>query len=301
MRKTALLFVIAVSGYAANAQFTLRPQFGFENPVTKVSYNNSSSFKPTCQLSAQAGVRAEYSFKGGLGPFLGLYTHRPMVTYAFNDPETGMTAYNASKGDLQMQIQGGLQYSSKPFLLSKKNTSTQQKQQANSSTNSICGHYSSGCCHKKSNTTQTNAQDNWTLKLQPFAGLAYVPSGKSDIETQNSGAQPTYIYNAGNLKTEFITGMGFEFARNKTRFLTISFNYFKGLGNHTTSFTTESSTKTVNTTLSSKVSGFSASLGIPISFEKNKTSVKNTTSKPEKTYHHCGEYYRTRCGHYIRI
>src|SRR5881275_3313299 len=103
MRKISLLFVIATSGYAANAQFTLRPQLGFENPVTKVSYNNLPSFKPTCQFSAQAGVRADYSFKGGFGPCMGFYTHRPLVTYTFNDPETGMTAYNASKGDLQLQ------------------------------------------------------------------------------------------------------------------------------------------------------------------------------------------------------
>ena len=302
MRKTALLFVIAVCGYAAKAQFTLRPQLGFEAPVTKISYNNLPYFKPGCQLSALAGIRAEYSFKGGLGPFFGLFTHRPLVTYSFNDPETGMSVYNATKGNIGMQLQGGLQFSSKPIALNKKAASTQAKSADISPTNNICRQYSHGCCHKNSGSAQTaKSQNNWTLRLQPSAGVAYIPSGKQDIEIQNSGAQPTYVYNAGNVKTEFIAGMGFEFARNKSRYLSVSFNYFKGLGNNATSFSTESSTKTVSTVLSSKVYGWSATIGIPISFSKNKLAFKSNSNASEKTYHHCGQYYKTRCGQYIRI
>lgn len=45
MRKTALLLEIAVYGYAANAQFTLRPQAGLENPLTKISHNHLPLFK----------------------------------------------------------------------------------------------------------------------------------------------------------------------------------------------------------------------------------------------------------------
>ena len=49
MRRTALLFVIAVCGYAASAQFTLRPQAGFEVPSTKISYNNLPCLPGTWQ------------------------------------------------------------------------------------------------------------------------------------------------------------------------------------------------------------------------------------------------------------
>src|SRR5215831_10685348 len=119
MRKTALLLVIAVYSYAANAQFSLRPQAGFEFPVTKISYNNAPYIKPECQSLPQAGVRADYQFKGGFGPYMGVFTHSPLVNYKFNDPETGMSAYDASVGNLQVQLQAGVQYSTKPLSLSK--------------------------------------------------------------------------------------------------------------------------------------------------------------------------------------
>ncbi|HYK55615.1 MAG TPA: hypothetical protein VEV15_03990 [Flavisolibacter sp.] len=289
MRKTALLFVIAVYGYAANAQLTLRPQTGIEIPATKISYNNLPSFKPACQSLAQFGLRADYAFKGGLGPFVGLFTHRPSVNYNFNDPEKGMTAYNATVGDLQLQVQAGLQYSTKPLLLSKKTAAvTSGPENMSAST--------SGCGGRKSGETQNLKQKAaWTVRLQPAAGLGYAPSNKPDLEAKNSGTQTSYTYRAGNTKTELISGLGFEFARNRTKFLSLSINYFKGLGSNEMTFTTQSSAKTVTTTLSSKVSGWNASIGIPISFAK-KNTIKN-----QRNYHRCSEQYKRKCGSYRRI
>jgi hypothetical protein len=302
MRKTALLFVIAVYGYAANAQFTLRPQAGFERPVTKISYNNAPYFKPECQSLPQGGIRADYQFKGGFGPFLGVFTHSPLVTYKFNDPETGMTAYDASVGNLQVQLQAGLQYSTKPLSLGKTGSSSKSTAETKSETYTGCTHFSLSCCHKHSSEAQKSKPENtWTVRLQPSAGLAYVPSGKEDLEINNSGTQPVYTYNAGNIKTEFISGLAFEFAKNAKRFLSLSINYFTGLGNNETAFTSESSGKTVNTTLNSKVSGWNASLGIPISFTKSNTTKKTTTTS-QKTYHSCSEYYyKRKCSSYRRI
>jgi len=108
MRRTALLFVIAVFGYAANAQFTLTPQAGFEIPSTKISYNNLPYIKPQGQSSGQFGLRADYQFKGGFAPFAGIVTHRPLVSYNFSDPKTGTTDYTSSEGDLMVQLQAGL-------------------------------------------------------------------------------------------------------------------------------------------------------------------------------------------------
>lgn len=294
MRKTALLLVIAVYGYAANAQLTLKPQAGIEIPGTKISYNGLPFFKPECQSSAQLGLRADYQFKGGFGPFLGIATHRPSVDFRFADPETALTSYTATKGDLQVQLQAGLQYSTRVLTFPKKTAAAK----GNPGNLSEAAHHdpSYSGCRKKYNEERSAPQTNtWTVRLQPSAGLAYLPSDQPDLETSYSGASPGYTYHAGNIKTAFITGLGFEFARNKTRFLSLSINYFKGLGNQETSFTTERGGKTVTTTLRSEVSGWNAAVGVPLSFNK-KSSVKSG-----KNYRKCGEYYKSRCGNYRKL
>ena len=102
-----------------------------------------------------------------------------------------------------------------------------------------------------------------------------------------AGSQNNYIYNAGNNKTTFLTGMGFEFAKNEKRLFTLSVNYFKGLGDNATSFTSESAGKTTTTMLDSKLSGWGATLGIPISFTK-KTSAKHKVE--QKPRYDCQKY-----------
>ena len=298
MRKTALLLVIAVYGYAANAQLTLRPQAGFEIPRTKLRYNNQSFFKPECQSSGQLGLRADFQFKGGLAPFAGIVTHRPLVSYSFDNPETGMTSYKADEGDLQVQLQAGLQYSTKPISLSGKPSAAPAVFENVSPAESESPYYSSGCHRKKSMESKTTSPQKtmWTLRLQPSAGIGYVPSGKNDLETISSGPSPSYIYNAGNVKTEFISGLGFEFAKNQTRILTLSINYFKGLSNNETTFTTESAGKSVTTTLRSEVSGWNASIGVPIGFGK-----KSSSATPQKSYRKCSDSYKSKCGSYRRL
>src|SRR5258705_5011701 len=117
MRNALLLLVFVVFGYAANSQLTLRPQAGIDNPVTKVSYNDHPYFSPLSQLQPQFSVRADYKFKQGIGPFIGLSTSRSVVNYKFNDPENGLTAYRASLGKMHLQLQAALQYSTKALNL----------------------------------------------------------------------------------------------------------------------------------------------------------------------------------------
>ena len=304
MRQTALLFVIAVLGYAANAQFTLRPQMGIENPVTKISYNDIPSFAPLSQFQPQFGIHADYKFKGGFGPFLGLSTSRSIVSYSFTDPEKGMTDYKAEMGDVQLALQAGLQYSSKPFNLTKtrassatKSENTEKKtSQKSCFLESFMKCYSSSCCHGKTRNENksTPKKDIWTISFQPSAGMVYTPSNKETIETETSNGVTSYDYNAGNLKTAFISGIAFEFAKNKKKFATLSINYFTSLGNDKTSFTTQSGSKTVNTTLSSKVSGWNAAIGIPITFTKS-----HATKSKNNEHHDCQQYryqYKWRCG-----
>ena len=92
MRNAFLLLVLVVFVYTANAQFTLRPQAGIENPVTKLSYNGSSYFTPVTSLQLQVGLRADYKFKNGFAPYVGLNTTRQGLSYSFADPENGRTS-----------------------------------------------------------------------------------------------------------------------------------------------------------------------------------------------------------------
>src|SRR6266498_5705860 len=115
MRHAALVPMFAALVFAANAQLTIRPQAGFENSNTKISYNNLPYFSPVNQLRPQIGLRGDYKFRNGFGPFLGLSTSSSLVDYNFNDPESGMNSYRASVGKMQLQLQAGLQYTTKPI------------------------------------------------------------------------------------------------------------------------------------------------------------------------------------------
>ena len=294
MRSATLLLLFAVFGYAANSQFTLRPQAGIENPITKISYNDHPYFSPLSQLQPQLSIRADYKFKKGFGPFVALSTSRSAVSYNFNDPETGMTAYRASLSKMQLQLQAGLQYNTKPFNLNKQTTSSKSSKTEGSKNASKagCNHFYPSCCQRKCNSEQRSKPQNevWSVRIQPSAGFAFVPSGKPDITTKTSAGQTSYTYNAGDTKTALITGAGFEFARNKAKFLTLSFNYFQGLGNDKTTLNTVSGTKATTTILNSKVSGWNASIGIPVSFAKKPV-------RKERKSQECREQNRIRCSY----
>jgi hypothetical protein len=193
-----------------------------------------------------------------------------------------------------MQLQVGLQYSIKPFTVSKKTVTSKTNTEKVSEAKSNCYHSCQNSCGKRSSEARIPKQQSnlWSLQLQPSAGIGYVPSGKQDLERRNSAS--SYLYNAGNIKTELITGVGFEFARNRKKIITLSITYFKGLGNNETSFTTEEpGSKPLTTNLRSRLSGWNASIGIPISFAK-----KSTATKTQKNDHRsCTDYYRKRCSY----
>src|SRR4029077_14543036 len=120
----------------------------------------------------------------------------------------------------------------------------------------------------------------WSLRLQPSAGIGFMTSTVEDLVINPAASQNNYTYNAGNDKTTFLTGMGFEFANNEKRLFTLSVNYFKGLGDNATSFTSESASKTTTTMLNSKLSAWGATLGIPISFAKKTSAKQKVEQKP---------------------
>jgi len=321
MRTTTLasLMLVAIS-YTANAQkFSILPQAGLENPFTKISYNNLSSFLPLqAQITPHFGVRMDYKLKQLHGPYIGVSTSRSVVAFNFSNPETGMDAYQASRGKTKLQFEGGWQFSTKPIYFGKTPTSTKtaatpNKLNANKrshgdySARSHCGRseaakaYSSrGRCggareSSKTSTAKKSQNNNWFVRIQPSAGMAFIPSSEPDVITKTQGMETLNTYNAGNIKTAFVTGAGFEFGSNAKRQFTLSVNYFKGLGDNESKIISQSGTKTTTTSLSSKVSGWTATLGIPLNLGKKPVVKQPSFQKMHMERKSGCEQYKIRC------
>jgi hypothetical protein len=288
MRNAALLLLFFVAlGYAAKSQrFSLLPQVGFENSKTKISYNDLGSFSPTgVKFSPQASLRLNYSSKQGHGFFLGVASSRSIVSFSFTDPETARNNFMATTGNMQLRLEGGYQFNTKPISLG-----TSKQSSANSTEKRNCSSNSSHCCSRNSNKAKENAvsknRNSW-VRIQPSVGMAFIPAVKNDIVTKTQGGQTTYQYNAGNWNTALIAGAGFEFGKGSTRQFTISVNYFKGLGNlDEKTISSVSGGKTVTSTFESATSGWNLKAGIPFTLKgKNKTERKTEHRKSG-----CGQY-----------
>ncbi len=292
MRTAAFTFILFVAcGYAANCQrFTLLPQVGFENSKTSVNYNETGFFAPEgVKFTPQASLRLNYASKKGHGFFLGMATSRNLIAYSFSDPETGRTDYSATADDLQLQLEGGYQFSSKPIYLNKKSqakstktTTTSQPQKTYTYTR--CGQkIVTHCCSSKSTTYSKTSKDKTWVKIQPSVGMAYIPGTKTDFVTKAQNGQTVYEYRAGNWNTGVIAGVGFEFGKNKNRLFTVSANYFKGIGNlDQQEYKTATSTKETTTTLDSKVSGWNLRFGIPFTLGGGKPSAAKKKQESTK-------------------
>lgn len=307
MRSATLLCLFVLFGYLTNAQFTILPQLGFENSRTSVKMNGLSSLSPTgYDLSPQAGVRLDYRIKQLHGPFIGLSTTRSIVKFNFSDPATATTANSTSRGSTQLRLEGGYQVSTKPIYFKKPTSSTKPSEiysQQNLERTS-CGKYMMrrSCGNKASAASAKVADKGSWVRIQPSAGIAYIPfSPSSEISTKVQGTQTTYEYNAGNWKTALIGGLGFEFGKNDQRTIMISFKYLKALGNLASDeITAVSGTKPINTELQSNVSSWNLNLGIPISLSKKKPVAKTNVIERKKytEERRCGQnkiQYRSRC------
>jgi hypothetical protein len=306
MRTAALILISFVAFvYAAKAQkFSLLPQVGFENSKTTVRYNNSSSFSPAGVIfSPQVGLQFAYRSKPGHGFFVGATSSRSIVPFSFTNPETGMTDYKTTPGDMQIRLEGGYQFSSKPFYFKKQNGAVNKPAGNKIAQKKDCGSYSykSHCTKNKSEPARAADTDiqkkpainkgSW-VRLQPSAGMGLIPSVKTDVITKTQNGQTTYQYQAGNWNTALVTGMGFEFGKNNTRLFTLTVNYFKGIGNlDKQTISTTIGTKTLSTQLKSRVSGWSTRLGIPFTLGAKKPAVKQSMEK--KTVQP-----KTKCGQY---
>ena len=305
MRSLALSGLFIVSALAMNAQkLSLTPQVGFENSRTSVNYNGLGSFAPLAgEFNPQVSLRLDYKFKQGFGPYIGASTSRSGVLYGFNDIENGMNAYTATKANMQLRMEAGYQYTTKPIFFNKTKQSTSTSK-TKSSGKSSCGSYSyrskcsksyssqSSRCQGKSSTANKvvrkdsfgeNKNKGGWVRLQPSMGIGYIAAPKTDIVTKTDGSLTAYEYRAGNWNTAFLTGMGFEFGRNQQRLLNVSINYFKGIGNmNAQTVSNESGIKTNYATLESKASGWNMRVGIPFTLGENKSGKQKSANKTKK-------------------
>ena len=299
MRSLALSGLFIVSALAMNAQkLSLTPQVGFENSRTSVKYNDLGSFAPLGgEFNPQVSLRLDYKFKQGFGPYIGASTSRSGVLYSFNDIENGMNAYAATKANMQLRMEAGYQYTTKPIFFNKAKQSTSTSK-AKSPGNSSSSNYSyrskcsksyssqSSRCQSKNSSAKKAENKNkggW-VRLQPSMGIGYIAAPKTDIVTKTDGSQTAYEYRAGNWNTAFLTGMGFEFGRNNQRLLNVSINYFAGIGNmDKQTISNESGIKTTYATLESKASGWNMRIGIPFTLAEKKPTTQKNTNKTKKT------------------
>ena len=302
MRSVALSGLFIVSSLAMNGQkLSLTPQVGFESSKTSVNYNSLGSFAPLGNVfSPQASLRLDYKFKQGFGPYFGASTSRSGVLYNFSNLEQGMNEYNAVKANMQVRLEAGYQFTTNPILFKKTKKPTATSTVKPATKKSSCGNYSyrSSCtknytsqsssrCQSKSNTAKKAESKNnggW-VRLQPSMGIGYIFAPKTDIVSKTDGVQTTYEYRAGNWNTAFLTGMGFEFGRNKQRLVNVSINYFTGIGNMgKQTISNVSGIKTTHATLESSASGWNMRIGIPFTLiPEKKTTKTKTTSNTKKT------------------
>ena len=313
MRSIVTMALFIAFGYAMNAQkLSLTPQVGFENSKTSVTYNDLQSFAPLGgEFNPQVSLRLDYKFKQGFGPYLGVSTRRSVVLYSFSDIDNGMNVYNATKANMQLRMEAGYQFTTNPILFNKTKNSNNSSSKARSTNKSSCGssayksncsrNYSSQSSHCQSKNSSARKVENknkggW-VRLQPSVGIGFIPSPKTDVISKTQGGLTTYEYRAGNWNTALITGMGFEFGRNKQRLLNVSVNYYSGIGNMSKqTVSTVSGSKTSVANLESNSSGWGLRIGIPFTLAEKNPGHKNQ-SRTKKT--NCCERtkieYKYRC------
>jgi hypothetical protein len=302
MRTAILAGLFAVFGSIANAQLSILPQVGIEDARTTLKYNGQAAFSPLClQPSPQASLRLDYIFNKTHGPWVSAGTSRHIISYNFADPETGMNEYAASRENTQLRLEAGYQLKTKPIFLKKRaapetGVNNYRSHCLRQTERSSCGSKASQLKTKKSE------RGSW-LKLAPAAGIAYIPSAPgSALEAKTTAAGNAYSYNAGNWRTAFLGGIGFEFGKNNRPYFNLSLNYLKGFGNNldTKQITTVSGNKTTNTSLSSSSSAWSLRMGVPISLSKKKAAAKEQVVEKTCTREtrKCGtdkSQYKPRC------
>ena len=294
--KNAITLLFALITYSANAQFTLLPQIGMESSRTTIKSSEFAAFSPKgMQFAPLLAARLGYSSKSGHGAFLGVATSSPSVQFNFTDPQTARSSYKASAEDLQLRLEGGYQYVTKPIALSKPGNSNKYGHRACGGQQHTCAGHTN--CHQntashcgKSAIKSASQSKGWFMRIKPSAGLAFLPS-ENEIETETKAGQTNYEYKAG-WNTALIAGTAFEFGTRKESRFVVSINYLKSLGSNSQTLNTVNNNKSTAYTFQSNTSSFNVSIGIPINLKK-----KSTVTPPSQ-HKQCNGSHMSRCGQY---
>jgi hypothetical protein len=288
MKPTALtLCALLGTAATANAQLSFLPQLGFENSNTSVQVNNGASFSPTGMNALKANLRADYRLKKGHGPYVSVGTAPGATAYSFKDPGSAATNFITASNALQLKLEGGYQFTSKPIRLKKTSSKPTTIQQT--SLGKRCG--SSYYYHQKTTATKTKQDKSLALRLQPSAGMAYFPSAGKNIIINENG----YQYNAGEYKSAVVSSLGFEFDNGRQRLFTLSIFYSKGIGSLKSKELPPAENKLGSTYLNSNSSSWGMVVGIPFSLAKTKKIA--AAPQPAKTYYY-RHSYKSRCTGY---
>lgn len=299
--KKLILPLFAFISFTSNAQFSILPQLGMEALRTTIQSGDFSSFSPAgLQLAPRLSVRAAYNLKSGQGAFLGVATGSPAVQFKFTDPKSARDAYTTATKDLQLRLEVGYQFTSKPITL-KKSVNTKTANANNypawyapnaSSRGSSCAARRMSCGMRSATgnmQTKAVAKDNGVyMRIKPSIGLVLTPS-QGGVETKTVAGGTAYSYTAAS-STALIAGTAFEIGKRNEPGLVVSINYLRSLGNNTQTLTSNDVLKPTVTTFSSMASGFNIGVGVPLSFKK-KTVVTQVPQFIQPSHHgQCGRY-----------
>jgi hypothetical protein len=293
MKRLILPFFVLIAS-ASTAQLSIIPQAGLETFRTTIKSGDLPSFSPMGQQFAPSiGVRMAYTLKSGQGAFVGVATNSPAVKLQFTDPKNAQTNYQAAAENVNLRLEAGYQYTSKPIALRKAVYKTSYRNRYGGGS---IGVRKSGCTRGMCSRTQNpSANGNKIasgifkdkglyMRIKPSLGLAMAPIGNT-METETKAGQTMYSYKAG-LSTALIAGTSFEFGTvNQPKFI-ISINYFKGLGDNMQTLIANEGIKATATTFSSTTSGFNINLGIPFNLKK-KPVVQSIPPSRRGHYGYC--------------
>ena len=308
MRRALITGMVLLAwGHASNAQkLNLTPQIGFEKNNTTVSFNGHTAYSPICnEVSPQLGLRMNYEFKKGHGPYLAFGTTRHIISMNVDQPENITRDLDATRHAVKFRSEAGYQLSTKSINLSGKSKSTASVKSPAMQSQKVCGSYSRYKCGNKPSESLSmqkkevashnyaKANKGWSMRIQPSAGAVFVPALREDVAL--SGEQTSFSYHAGNYDMGIVSRVGFEFAKNNAARFTVALQYLKGISNlNDRQVVTTSGTKSHTTNVGSSVSSWSLVAGIPINLYKKQQVQKKPVVMQKKEVKH----YPSRCGQY---
>jgi hypothetical protein len=289
MKPTLPLAFLLLAGTTLHAQFSLLPYAGFEQSRNSLRYSNGLV---ACDMNGnlKAGLRMDYRLKGGHSPFINVTTNPAPLRFSFDRVGALLDNVAATRGNQQLRLEAGYQFSSRPIRLGKKSVAPSQPafepSEITTMRRSGCGSMAKKAHGSNRNRAFKMAQPNRSLnmRLQPSLALAYIPSETETVKQTANG----FEYATGAWRTAVVPAMGFEFARGSQRLFTLTAFYTQPLRQGKEVVTTQMESKIIASTLQPRAASWGLTLGVPFSFGKSTASkVKTRTEKKSctKTYY----------------